>query len=56
VYNKPADTASSYGDQMYDQWRNDPDSVDASWASHFSGTPQKSSTSNGMESQIAELL
>jgi 2-oxoglutarate dehydrogenase complex dehydrogenase (E1) component-like enzyme len=30
----------AYQDQMYDQWRNDPSSVDSSWANHFAGGNQ----------------
>ena len=35
--NKPMDTAASsqYHDQMYEQWRANPSSVDQSWQKHF---------------------
>jgi hypothetical protein len=38
---------------MYQQWRENPDSVDQTWADHFGGSPGKSS---GGDPQLVELL
>jgi 2-oxoglutarate dehydrogenase complex dehydrogenase (E1) component-like enzyme len=50
---KPAGVTQSYNDQMYQQWRENPDSVDQTWAEHFGGTPKQSS---GGDPQLVELL
>jgi 2-oxoglutarate dehydrogenase complex dehydrogenase (E1) component-like enzyme len=44
--NKPM--AISYHDQMYEQWRSDPLTVDASWAKHFGGDQSSESSEISM--------
>lgn len=44
-------TSASYVDQMYSQWRADPNSVDPAWQKHFQTSGQGAPTPSSASSQ-----